>query len=144
MSMLRKRASKWKKTYEFYLGLEVNLHYYFHATWALLEDFEIFDNFDHIFTLLLTLFRPLKVDMTPLGQNFENFDHFDHIFYLIFSDFSTLQSRCDPVGPKIWIANTSMRPLDHSWAENNGVGNFFGHQKWGLKTKKTDFSIFGI
>ena len=26
-----------------------DLNFYFDATWALLEDFEIFDNFDHIF-----------------------------------------------------------------------------------------------
>ena len=41
------------------------------STGPLLEDFEIFDNFDLIFTLLLSLVRPLKVDMTPLGQKFE-------------------------------------------------------------------------
>ena len=37
------------------------LLYYLHASWALLEKFEILKNFDHIFTLLLSLFRPLKV-----------------------------------------------------------------------------------
>ena len=41
---------------------------YLHATCALLKDFEMFDNFDHIFILLLSLFRPLRVNMTRLGQ----------------------------------------------------------------------------
>ena len=39
--------------------------YYSHA---LVEDLKIFDNFDHIFTLLLSFFRPLTVCITPLGQ----------------------------------------------------------------------------
>ena len=43
----------------------------FHATCALLKDFEIFDNFDHIFTIILGLVRPVKVAMNPLGQKFE-------------------------------------------------------------------------
>ena len=41
-------------------GAEIDIHYYLHATCALLKEFEIFDNFDHIFSL----FRPLKVEMT--------------------------------------------------------------------------------
>ena len=36
-----------------------------------LKDFEIFVSFDHIFTLLFEIFRPLKVGMTPLVQKFE-------------------------------------------------------------------------
>ena len=41
---------KREKMYEFHFRLEIDLHYYFHAAEPLLEDFEIFDNFDHIFT----------------------------------------------------------------------------------------------
>ena len=33
-----------------------------------LKAFEMFDNFDQIFNLLLSLSRPLKVGMTLLGQ----------------------------------------------------------------------------
>ena len=66
-----KRSQKGKKVHKFYLRPESYLHYYFHANWALLEDFEIFAHFDHIFTLLFRTFRPLKVGMTPLGQKFE-------------------------------------------------------------------------
>ena len=46
---------------------EIDPHSYFHASCALLKYFEIFNNFDNI----LTLFRPLKVRMTRLGQKFE-------------------------------------------------------------------------
>ena len=56
-----------EKVPEFHFRLRIDLHSYFHATFALLEDFEIFDNFDHI----LSLFRPLKVYMTRVGQKFE-------------------------------------------------------------------------
>ena len=66
-----KGGQKEKKVHEFHFRLEIYLYYYFHATWALLEDFEIFAHFDHIFTLLFRTFRPLKVGMTPLGQKFE-------------------------------------------------------------------------
>ena len=64
------RDQKEKKDYGFHFRLQLNLHFYFHATGSLLEYFEIFDNFD-IFTLLLSLVRPLKVGTTPLGQKFE-------------------------------------------------------------------------
>ena len=40
--------------HEFYFHLVIDLHSYFHATCALLEDFEIFDNFDHIFKAFST------------------------------------------------------------------------------------------
>ena len=71
-----------------------------------------------------------------LLEDFENFAHFDHIFYLSFSHLSTPQSGYDPVAPKIWIANTSIWPLKHSWAENIGVGRSFGLHKLGLKNEK--------
>ena len=45
-----------KEVREFDFRLGIDLHSYFHATSALLEDFEIFNNFDHIFKP----FRPLK------------------------------------------------------------------------------------
>ena len=61
-----KGGQKGKKVYEFHFRLEINIHYYFHAIGLLLKDFEIFDNFDHIFYL-----RPLKVGKPPLGQKFE-------------------------------------------------------------------------
>ena len=47
---LEEKGVKRKKVYEFHFCLEIDLHFYFHAICALLEDFEIFDNFDHIFT----------------------------------------------------------------------------------------------
>ena len=59
------------KNHEFHFRLEIDLYSYFHATCKLLQDFEILDNFDLIFTLLLSHVRPLKVGMTPLGQKFE-------------------------------------------------------------------------
>ena len=55
--------------------------------------------------------------------------------YLIFSHFSTPQCQYHPVGPKIWIGNTSIWPLERSWAEKNLVGKSFWLNKWGLKTK---------
>ena len=66
-----KGGQKGKKVHKFHFRLEIHLHYYFHANWALLEDFEIFTHFDHLFTLLFRTFRPLEVGMTPLGQKFE-------------------------------------------------------------------------
>ena len=66
---------KGKKVHKFHFRLEIYLHYYFHATWALLEDFENFAHFDEIFntfyTVLFRTFRPIKVGMTPLGRKFE-------------------------------------------------------------------------
>ena len=54
------RGSKEKKVHEFHFRLEI--------TWALLNDFEILTTF---FNFLLSLFRPLKVGLTLLGQKFE-------------------------------------------------------------------------
>ena len=45
----------------------------------------------------------------------------------------------DPVGPKIWIASTSIWSQEHSWTENKWVGRSFEH-KWDLKNK--NFPIF--
>ena len=59
-----KRGVKREK-FHFHLGLD--LQSYFHPTYALLEDFEIFDYFDKIFSI----FRPLKVGIAPLCQKFE-------------------------------------------------------------------------
>ena len=71
VNLREKGGQKGKKGHKIYFRFEIHLHYYFHATWALLEDFEIFAHFDHIFALLFRAFRPLKVGMTPLGQKFE-------------------------------------------------------------------------
>ena len=57
----RKRGPEGWKNQEFYLQLELNLHSYFHATLAHPEDFEIFDNFDHIISILLSPFQLVKV-----------------------------------------------------------------------------------
>ena len=43
-----------KKVHKFDFRPGIDLHSYFHATCALLEDFEIFDNFDHVFKALST------------------------------------------------------------------------------------------
>ena len=56
-----------EKVHEFHFRLGIYLHSYFRAICALLEDFEIVDYFDRI----LMISRPLKVDMTRLGQKFE-------------------------------------------------------------------------
>ena len=66
-----KGVKREKKVREFHFRFEIYLHYYFHVTWALLEDFEIFDNIENIFTSVLSLFRPLRVGMTSLGKKFE-------------------------------------------------------------------------
>ena len=68
-----------KKVHEFHFRIGNNLHSHLHATCVHLEDFEIFDNFDHIFKAL-----------------------------------STPKSRYDLVGPKSWIVNTSILPIEHS------------------------------
>ena len=44
-----------KKVHEFDFRPVIDLPFYFHTTYALLEDFDIFDNFDHIFILLLSI-----------------------------------------------------------------------------------------
>ena len=46
------------EVHESHFRLELELHSDFHATLALLEDFETFDNFEHIFTILLSPFSP--------------------------------------------------------------------------------------
>ena len=43
-----------KTIHEFHFRLVIDLHSYFHITCALLEDFEIFDNVDHIFKAFST------------------------------------------------------------------------------------------
>ena len=60
-----------KKVHEFYFRLDIDLHCYFNATCALLDDYEFFDNFGHIFTSLLSHGRLLQVDMSSLGMNFQ-------------------------------------------------------------------------
>ena len=47
MSIKGKRRSNKKKSSRISFNLEIDLLSYFHATCALLEDFENFDNFDH-------------------------------------------------------------------------------------------------
>ena len=42
------------KVHEFHFRLGIDLNSHFHATCALLEDFEIFENFDHIFKAFST------------------------------------------------------------------------------------------
>ena len=58
--------SRWKgkKVHEFHFRHEIDLHFYFHATWALLE---IFDNFDHIFYLTFELFSTPQGWYDPVG-----------------------------------------------------------------------------
>ena len=54
------------KVHEFHFRLGIDLYSYFYATYALLEDFEIFDNFDHVLRHCVHL----KEVMTRLGQKF--------------------------------------------------------------------------
>ena len=51
------------KVLEFKFCLETVSHSYFQATFALLEDFEIFDNFEHISTSLSTP----EIGYDPIG-----------------------------------------------------------------------------
>ena len=53
-------VQKRKKNHEFNFRLKIDPHFYFHATWALLEEFETFDHFTTFFTLLFALFDPSK------------------------------------------------------------------------------------
>ena len=79
-SIKGKRVSKETQVHEFHFHLKINPHSHFHVTCALSEDFEIFDNFDHIFTTLWSLCRPLKEVMTPLDQQFEfKIQVYDHL-----------------------------------------------------------------
>ena len=56
-----------EKAHEFHFRLEIYLHYYFHATWALLYDFEILsDDFDHIFSH----FSTPQSEYDPVGPKF--------------------------------------------------------------------------
>ena len=71
MSILAEKGVKRGKILGFHFRLEIHLHYYFRVTWAILEDFEIFIYLSTFFTLLLSIFRPLKVDIIPVGQKFE-------------------------------------------------------------------------
>ena len=72
MSILGEKGKKINEFInEFHSRPKIDLQYYFHATGPLLKDFAFFDNFDHIFTSLLSLARPLKVGMMPLGQKFD-------------------------------------------------------------------------
>ena len=52
-----------EKVHVFHFPLGIDLHSYFYATFALLKDCEIFDNFDYLFKH----FSTLKVCMTRLG-----------------------------------------------------------------------------
>ena len=70
---LRKKGIKRKKVYEFHFPLKIDLHYYFHVTWALLEDVEIFYNFDHIFLpYFFALFDPSKLVLPRWAKNLHN------------------------------------------------------------------------
>ena len=60
-------GEKGKKVHEFHFRLEIYLHYYFHATWALLEDFEIFDHFGHIFYLTFSHLSTPQSGYDPVG-----------------------------------------------------------------------------
>ena len=44
------------KVHDCHSRIELDPNYYVHASSALIADFEILDNFDHIFTSLFTLF----------------------------------------------------------------------------------------
>ena len=48
------------KNHEFHFRLELNRHSDFHATLALLENFEFFDIFDHILCFFLPKFQTSK------------------------------------------------------------------------------------
>ena len=52
MSIEGDKGVKRDKVHEFNFCHELDLHSHFYATLALLENFEIFDIFDHIFTIL--------------------------------------------------------------------------------------------
>ena len=56
-----KGVKREKKVHEFHFRIEIDLHYFFHATCALLDHFEIFAHFDHIFLpYFFALFDPSK------------------------------------------------------------------------------------
>ena len=61
------KGSKGKKVHTFVFCIQFDLHSYFRAFCAILADFEIFYNFDHIFEL--SQFQ--KVAMNPWGRKFE-------------------------------------------------------------------------
>ena len=52
--MSKIRGEQGNKVHEPHCHLEIDPHYYFHGTWALLEDFEVIDNFDDIFKAFST------------------------------------------------------------------------------------------
>ena len=85
----------------------------------------------------------LRLRHVIIYRRFWNIRSFSPHFYLTFSHFSTRQSGHDPVGPKIWISNSSIRPLEQSWAENNEKLRFFDfrhlmnhREKWVLRIGK--------
>ena len=49
------------KKFKNFIFASNDLHFYSHATYTLLKDFEIFDSFELIFTSFWSLFGPLKV-----------------------------------------------------------------------------------
>ena len=67
----KKRGSKMKKVHELHFRIELDLHSCFQATLAVLKDFKIFVNFDHIFTITLSLFRPVKVARRRWAKNLD-------------------------------------------------------------------------
>ena len=62
-----KGGQKGKKGHKIYFRFEFHLHYYFHATWALLEDYEIFAHFVHIFYLTFSHFSTPQSCYDPVG-----------------------------------------------------------------------------
>ena len=52
---------------EFHFPLELGIHSYFHATIALLEYLEIFENFDHNFCHNFESFSTRKSGYDPVG-----------------------------------------------------------------------------
>ena len=60
-------GGKGKKGHEFHFRIEIDLKYYFDATCALLDDFEIFAHFDHIFYLTFSHFSTPQSEYDPVG-----------------------------------------------------------------------------
>ena len=70
-------GEKGNKVHEIHFRLEFDLHFYFHATCARPDDFEIFDDFDHIFYLTFSHFSTPQSEYDPVGPKIRNTNTFD-------------------------------------------------------------------
>ena len=68
LAILRDKGVKREKHQEFHFRPKIDLSFYFYAACVLLPYFDIFVNFDNLFTPFLSIIRPLKVGMTTLGE----------------------------------------------------------------------------